>query len=835
MQQLKTTIEKVSVWVCKSPHFALLAFWTALIGFGLFPFLFLGRLFIDSDATLYYYPVFDFYHKAIASHSSFLWNPSIFLGFPTYLSQSAGFLDPVNWIFFHFPTFTAYHLRLSLDLLLVLGFSYGIGRELGRSRLASLLIGMGYIIAFNWRYLSNVLISNSLFLLPFLFYAGLRLFRAKTEKQRWLWIFLMGMGIGWSFISGYAQFTVYTLFVFSIFYLCYFFLILSVEKNIQTLVRWASYGIVAVIIGFVIGLPSILPALKFTPLTVRSEGVAYELATYKTVEPGDVSLFVFPDYLYFPYLSDGRKPLYVGALLFLLALIAMRELFRRCPINATAPNDIRVGRLFTGLFIFCFIASLKWSPLYYLMQKLPVFDLFRFPYRWMYLGAWFLACLGAYGFDFVRANPLSVFTKRFSSVLIIFVTILTSIVLAFNFLGERFWIFLKNSLHSILSVTAYGHLGLYKEPNHYRDAIGRGVQAWQDFTSLSEPTFYFPFFILLSSIFLLFFVSSGRISSKKFSQIGFSLSVITFLAVFIVQWPRTLSVEAVNLHSEMVESLPDLQHGQYRYMPFMLSKGLDSYIPPQYTLSLNEIQGVAELQLSSGWPNMNQYAGDMSVDGYDPFVPTRMLDVLNLVGSTHGGEEVSKLLTTSDVTARLLENLDVVGAMSGKYIISGIPLVHKNLALIKTIAVSRYNAPIYLYENDFAVPRIYFANETINKENKTMVQLSYEHLDFKKKTYLDCSYCINHKGNQSDFLEVVNDKNGIIEINTQTIGPRWLIIGDSNLPGWKSALDDVSAPIVLANGLQMAIEIPAGTHTVKLNYAGMLNELRILKFIGLVR
>lgn len=835
MKFLRTAITKFSVCAGKSPRLSLFTFWVLLLGVALFPFLFLGRIFIDSDATLYYYPVFDFYHKAIISYTSFLWNPSIFLGFPTYLSQSAGFFDPFNWILFHLPTFTAYHLRLALDLLLVLGFSYGVGRELNRSRLASLLIGMGYIIAFNWRYLSNIVISNSLFLLPFLFYAGLRLFKAKMERERWLWICFMGVAIGWSFISGYAQFTIYTLFVFGIFYVWYFFSILPVEKNIRVVARWASYGIMIVVIGFLIGLPSILPALKFTPLTVRSEGVSYALATYKTVEPGDVVLFAFPDYLYFPYVSDGRKPLYVGALLFLLALIGMRELFRRHVGEGRAPSDIRIMRLFMALFLFCFVASLKWSPLYYLMQKLPVFDLFRFPYRWMYLGAWFLACLGAYGFDFVRTNPPSRFTKHFSSVLVLCATALTSFVLALNFLGSRAWELGGNAMHSLLSATLYGRIGLYKDPAHYRDAIDRGIQAWRDSLSLSAPTFYVPFLILLCSIALLFFVSRDRTSSKKFSLLAFLLSVVTFLAVFMVQWPRTLSINATTLHNPIAQSLPDLQSGQYRYMPFMLSGGLQPYIPPQYTLSLNEIQGTAELQFASGWPNMNQYAGNRSMDGYDPFVPTRLLDVLNLIGSTHGGEEATKSLSNPDVIARLLGHLDVVGAMSGKYIISGVPLVHKNLRHIRTVLVSRYDIPIYIYENDLAVPRIYFAKETINKPNESMVKLSYGHPDFKRETYLDCDTCVSHKSNQSDVLRVVKDENGMIEIHTQTIGPRWLVVGDSNLPGWKSKLDGVPAQILLANGLQMAVEVPAGNHTVALTYVGMMNELSVLKFLGMVR
>lgn len=820
------------MYMKRSPRLTVLLFCAVVLSIAFFPFLFLGRLFIDGDATLYYYPVFDFYHRAIVSGTSFLWNPSIFLGFPTYLSQSAGFLDPLNWALFHLPTFTAYHLRLVLDALLVMVFSYGVGRELNRSRTASLLIGMGYLLAFNWRYLSNVVIANSLFLLPCLFYAGLRLFRAPTERERWGWTLLMGAAIGWSFLSGYAQFTVYTVFVFFLFSGWYFVWVAAIQKTLRTVLRFVAYGGAILVVGCVVGLPQILPALTFTPLTVRSQGVAYEQATYKTVELGDLALFVFPDYLYFPYVSGGRKPLYVGALLFFLAVIGIREVIRR---RDHAPDDVRSLRVFAALFLFCLVAALKWSPLYFLMQKLPLFHLFRFPYRWMYVGVWFLACLGAYGFDVVCAHPLSTFTKRFSSILLWCGVAFTSIVLALNLFGEHIWNLLEDAAHTILTVTIYGHFGFYKDVAHYRDALARGVDAWRESLSLLSPPFALPFLLVLGAIALLYAVSRGRITPLLFSRAGFALSVVTFFVVFMVQWPRTISVEAIHLQDPVQAALPDLKTGQYRYLPFMLAHGLQAYIPPQYTLSVEEVQGTAELQFASGWPNMNAYGGAASIDGYDPFVSVELLNVLTLIGSTHGGEEVTRALSPQEISERLISHLDVVGALSGKYIISGVPLTHANLHLIRVVPVSRYQVPLYLYENGRAVPRIYFAHATVNKENKSLEELSTENPRFMRETYLDCSACVSHSRDRTDTFEVIKDENGVTTVRTHTKGSRWLVVGDNLLPGWSAVVDDMSVPIIRANGMLMAIEVPPGDHYVSLTYEGVWHELKILRALGIVQ
>lgn len=815
---------------------ALVGFWLLLPTIALFPFVFLGRLFIDADATLYYYPVFDFYHTTIRLHQSFLLNPSIFLGFPTYLSQSAGFLDPVNWVLFHLPTFTAYHLRLVLDLVLVLAFSYGAGRELGRTRLASLLIGMGYILAFNWRYLSNVVIANSLFLLPFLWYAGLKLFTAKTEKGRWLWIIAIGCAIGWSLLSGYAQFTVYALFVSGLFYIWYFFYQLPGKKDIYSVARWGAYGLVAVGIGFIIALPQIMPAIEFTPLTLRAHGVAYESAIYKTIAPGDVILFAFPDYLYFPYLSSGRKPLYIGALLFLFALVGMREALRIKSADRVRVDERRIMRMFVWLFAFCFVASLQWSPLFYIMQKLPVFELFRFPYRWMYVGAWFLCVLGAYGFDifFDRINELR---KSWLSHIVAAVGAgITLIVIALNFLSAHFWFAVSTIMADIFSRTVYGHGPFTKDITHYHEAFDRGIAAWQAFLSLKDVSFAIPFFILVFSIAFLAATLRGLLSKERFQWFGFLISVITFISVFAIQWPYSVPRSAVQSHTYVLDSvLSSEELAMYRTFPFSLQDSLSDHIQPTYRLSRDQIVAIAEMQFATGWPNMHIYDGRVaSVDGYDPFAPVDILKVLSLMGSTHAGQEVPALEAGTN-TERLLSNLDVLGMLSGKFIISGVPLAHPQLSLRATSTVSHLNGPIYIYENQQALPRWYFATQAVSKPHQTLSSLLDE-VDvgsFATKTYLDCSQCAQSGAVvTSDSIKAQSISFARVELETHTVEPRWLVFTESNLPGWELYLDNEQIPITRSNGMLMAVHVPKGIHTVVWEYAGVLGESHLLKRLG---
>lgn len=813
-------------------------FWVALVSVALWPFIFGDRIFIDSDTTLYYYPVFDFFHRAIAEGTSFLWNPSIFLGFPVYLSQSAGFFDPLNWALFHLPdSFLAYHLRLLIDFVLVLALSYAAGRQFGLTRLGSLMIGMGYLIAFNWRYLNNVVIANSLFLLPLLFWAGMRLFKATRELERWGWVLLMGAGVGWSFVSGYAQVTVYALFVFGLFYLYYFFFILPGEKTPARMARWAGYGLSIVGIGVLCGLPQILPALEFAPLTVRSEGVAYEVATYKTTEPGDMILFAFPDYLYFPYLSSGRKPLYIGILLFVLALVGVREALRsRLQEPVSAQRHI-MGVL-SGIFIFCFVASLQWSPLFYLMQKLPVFGLFRFPYRWMYIGAWFLAVLGAYGFDRLYARKEELRRAWLTRVVAAVGSVGVGLVLLLNFGGSWFWGATTAGFNAVFEFALLGRGPFIKGADHYQEAFVRGIQAWQGFLSLQELRFLTPFLLIVATGTLLYWVLWRRISERRFRLIGFALSVATFLSVFAVQWPNSIPASAAQSHTALLnETFSDTELSEYRTFPFMLGASLSKHIQPTYQLTEDQVVAVAEMQFASGWPNMHMYDGRVaSVDGYDVFVPFDLMKVLGRIGSTHAGEEETKVLPQEEVIERLLSNIGVIGLLSGKYLISGVPLVHDALSLRATWPASHLGGEVYVYESRYALSRWYLADRIASVPHESLSQL-LEAIEWKVvpgQTYLDCASCASTQDasrRDSLVLEPSEPAKRTFRITTET--GRWLVFNEAFLPGWIASIDGEAVDIIRANGMGMAVEVPRGTHVVTWEYEGVLQEARILKALGI--
>lgn len=815
--------------------FLIILLFAVIIIAALFPFFFGGRIFINADSTLHYYPDFDFYSRALKNGESLLWNPQIFSGFPTYLSQSAGFLDPVNLAIFRFlPAIPAYHFRLFVDLFLVLFFSYLAGRSFGLSRLASSLIGMAYLVSFHWTYLSNLVIANSLFLLPLLFFVFTKAIQA--DRKKWVWPIIGGVGVGWSFLSGYAQMTVYALFLLG------FYAFVLFVSNIQYR-NWrymlSAFLILSVItgVGFLTGFPQIAAVFEFVPLTVRSEGLDYSQTAFKVINPGDLILSLFPDYLYFPYLSGGRRPLYAGAFWFFLSIaalvIAVRGLrgFRR---GDNSPSDALPA--VSTLFIFTLLASFKWSPIFYFFNKLPVFSYFRFPYRWMYWGTWFLAVLGAFGFDYIREYRDSRWLKRLISLMAIVIGGIVSGISLLNFGGRAFLDWTGDKIHLFFSKTLYGNLGFNKDPAHYRDAISRGFAEWQNSASLIDLSFLVPLIILVAAFFLLTLFVWKKISWERFRMAGFLLSIATFLGIFVVQWPESISSDVTFSHKKLVSRfIPVEDRILYRTYPFFLYSGFAKLVPPQYTLNREELLALTELQHAGGWPNMHIYSGISSVDGYDVFVPQTYVDVLKKLESTHAGETNAN--GPSDESVRqLLENLDALGMMAGKYIISGVQMDGPYLNFLGEYIVSRYNIPIYVYENKKVLPRIYFAKNVVSAPGKSLLYLIDEgRRDFAKYTYLDCDRCGSVNSGGKAVFEILSLKNGFLRVKTGLTAPRWLVFSESYLPGWRAEIDGAPAALVRANGLYMAVEIPEGDHKVTFEYNGIIGEAGILKKLGIIK
>ena len=69
----------------------------------------------------------------------------------------------------------------------------------------------------------------------------------------------------------------------------------------------------------------------------------------------------------------------------------------------------------------------------------------------------------------------------------------------------------------------------------------------------------------------------------------------------------------------------------------------------------------------------------------------------------------------------------------------------------------------------------------------------------------------------SESVDVTITPSGAYELTNTS--PGWLVINGTYDAGWTATVNGTPSPVVRANGLVRAVQIPAGTHTVTLRYA----------------
>ena len=806
--------------------FSSVLWWALLFIIALSPFVLGGRIIVPGADTInYYYPAMYWFSDALKNGDSFLWNPTILSGFPSYLSQVSGYIEPLNIILFLFtPSFLlAYHLRLLIDFILVSLFSYLIARKWGVSNRAAFLIGPTYLMAFHWWYLSNTVIANTLFLLPFLLWVYVC---ARDSEKAWkqvVWGMAGGVGVGWVFLGGYAQIAIYCLVLVGLYALYdYFFILDASRRAVRFALRLSGVLTLFASIGFMVGSPQILAALAHTALSVRDGGLSYAETQAKVLRLSEFVYFLFPDYLRLPLFNGGRKPLFIGFLSLLFAVVAISQMRHHKAVRGPAL-----------LFFFALITALPYSPIFYILHHLPVFELFRYPYRWMYLGVWALAVLGAFGFDFMSRSSGGKFVRILALCSALMAGTLGCAIVLASFAGDWFWQPVKEFALWLFATLVYAPDAHPKGFDHYAGAVYRSIDAWRALISLSNEYFLVAYLSLAAGSALFLARSYERVSTRLFELCATILIVCTFLGVFAVRWQDSLQGSVIwGAREKVLSIIPSSDLPIYRLAQFDPGH---SFKPRNSNLIWNteDTNTATDLAHFLAVPNVNQYVGISLIDGYEPFITRDLLAVTaGTLASTYTSQDVLVGMTFDDRKNMFLSRLDIIGMMGGKYVMMGTEVNHPDLVLLGTIRASAYETPSYIYENKLAWPRVYLATQTESFPHASVIELVEDHKTFESITYLDCDAC-SRSGSAESNVVIQKLGNGYFEIIVDAWADEWLIISENFLPGWVASIDGEVVVPTRANGMYMALPIRSGSHRVILQYEGIRHEGSWLRLLGL--
>ena len=90
---------------------------------------------------------------------------------------------------------------------------------------------------------------------------------------------------------------------------------------------------------------------------------------------------------------------------------------------------------------------------------------------------------------------------------------------------------------------------------------------------------------------------------------------------------------------------------------------------------------------------------------------------------------------------------------------------------------------------------------------------------------------------QGDGVEMVSYDSRNLSLKVRMSAPGYLVVADTFYPGWQAYVDGQARPVLRANWLFRALELPAGEHSVEMRYepafwgAGWL--LALLAVVGL--
>jgi hypothetical protein len=443
----------------------------------------------------------------------------------------------------------------------------------------------------------------------------------------------------------------------------------------------------------------------------------------------------------------------------------------------------------------------------------------------MYGGIFFLVVLGAYGLDAlpsIKEKYIKRWYALISAAVGFFLLIIAFLNILTPLLREKFAILCMG----IFSHTVYGHGPFTKDIPHYRDATIRGIEAWQEFTSLLDPSFLWPTVVLIASLLTIWLLLYKKISATQFKLSIFLISVVTFISLVSFPFKDRLyqsNVHELNAHSFM-QFVQESDTQQYRYYPIFLADAYQKLVPPTYQLNHDQINASVEMGFSTGWPNTNFIYDMPSVDGYDVFVSTAYIDSLALMGSTFGAQDYTRSIPLEEKIGRFNATLSTLGMMGGKYIVSGVELNNSSLTLLGTYTSSNLNIKTYVYNNSLALPIAYFIKKGEEAPDMPLPTLiASGKTNFQNVTYLDCKGCIDTQKNQGHILSEKYE-NGRALFTVETVGSAWLIFSQTMLPGWHIRIDGKESNLVRANGLYMAVSIPSGRHGVEFVYHGELNR-----------
>jgi len=755
--------------------------------------IFLNKTFFEEDIITLNYPG-RFHIASLIKRGHFpLWCTHIFCGFPIFAESQMGVLYPGNALFLFLPGYLALNYTIILHYLIAGLNMYFYMRATGNQRGGSLVSALVFMFSgFLVAQLIHINIIQSIAWLPLIVACIEKYFQ--TQKK--IYSLYAGILLSFQFLAGYFYIVLLTLLVILGRFLQQAFI--AVGAGFKTALTWRkkrsvyplwvhllkllSVFCLIIIIGIGLSAIQLIPTYELSQHSVRSGGVSGEFSTQVSFSPLHLITLIFPHFLGNEADKTAWGPwwgnyidltAYCGILPLMLAVLAV--LLNKSP-------QTRFWGITGLLALLC--AFGEYSPLWWLLNLFPVFNMMRYPSRFLFIYTFAIATLAGIGYNSLIDVKNSKHRRRlalFNKLALIVIAALTFFIGMFRLI----LVYRKDYLFRVGEFVVKKFI--YKKSVHwlsmdwYHGKLERAYQGMLKVIDFRHPYIYIPFIFCLLSLLLLFFYEKKKLNTKGTTRLAFFLLILFDLFIFGINYNKLTVPGVYTWQSERVKYLRS-QEEIFRYAEYPMWNDVYHTVPLIWELS--------------------------HINGWSPLQLKRHRDLIN-----------------SKTPIKLLDLFNV------RYIISNRKISGSGLEL-----VSEEDS---MYENKNALPRAYVVHsfEVATNESQALEKVKSASFDYPRSVILERlpheklpvlpsspdKTSVPTRGSPPTRsghynVRIVRYHPNQVEIETQTEQAGFLVLSDTYYPGWRAFVDGQPNEIYRANYLFRAIYLPSGRHKVEFKY-----------------